>query len=248
MSNHRQAVEDLTDCANHITVSIRDNSQKVEYLIDSRVCCNSTLQASIGLMRSNINGLRNDFEKAASALIEVDPYNWSCRPGAKTTANVSSIDFSSGRGTSGVDLRWHTRKELMALEPEQRDELVSWQKTPEGKTTLAKSREKHSKRKGDPKTKDGKDDPKKRKQWLNKFVKSPKGLKHVMFVLAKEEIPNAAFIASLQAAQSAALIPPAATTLTPVPPAAASINSLNARFPSSTTKVTLNSILKKSNN
>ena len=250
VSNHRQAVEDPSDCASHITVSIPDDSQKVEYLIDSIVCHDSTLQASIGLIRSDVNNMRTDFERAASTLIEVDPYKRGSRPGAKTTANVSAIDFSSGRGSSGVDLRWHTPKEFMALEPEQRDELVTWQKTPEGKTTLSKSREKHGKRKGNPKDKGGKDDPKKRKQWLNKFVKSPTGLKHVMSVLAKEEIPNAAFIASLQAAQSATPIQAAGTTPNPVAPLAptATINSITARFPASATKVTLNSILKKSNN
>ena len=69
-----------------------------------------------------------------------------------------------------------------------------------------------------------------------------------MSVLAKEEIPNAAFIASLQAAQSATPIQAAGTTPNPVAPPAptATINSITARFPGSATKVTLNSILKKS--
>jgi len=126
ISNHHQAAEDLNDCAAHITVSIPDDSLRVEYLIDSINCHDSTLQASIGLIRSNVNNMRNDFERSASTLIEVDPYNWARRPGAKATAaNVYAIDFSRGRGNTGVDLRWHTPKEFMTLQPNQRDEYVA---------------------------------------------------------------------------------------------------------------------------
>ena len=87
--------------------------------------------------------MRNDFEKnTASALIEVDPYVRGRRPNTnKSSAQISVIDFDSGRGDSGVDLRWHMPAEFKALSHEQRDDLVSWQKTPEGKATLAKSRE-----------------------------------------------------------------------------------------------------------
>ena len=78
--NHRQAVDDLKDCANHITVAVPDQSQRVEYLIDSISSNDTALQAAIGLVRANTNNMRNDFEQvAASALIEVDPYRKSQR-------------------------------------------------------------------------------------------------------------------------------------------------------------------------
>ena len=49
--------------------------------------------------------MRNDFEAAASALIEVDPYRRSNKTGGNPrTATVSAIDFSAGRGNTGVDL------------------------------------------------------------------------------------------------------------------------------------------------
>ena len=74
VSNHRQAVDDIKECSNHITVVVPDQSQRVEYLIDSIVCSDNTLQASLGLVRANTNKMRSDFELAASTLIEVDPY------------------------------------------------------------------------------------------------------------------------------------------------------------------------------
>jgi hypothetical protein len=124
-------------------VSIAGEPQRVEWLLDSINSQDPTLQAIIGLIRSDVNNMRNDFEKAASALIEVDPYVRGRRPNTnKSSAQISAIDFGSGRGDSGrVDLRWHMPAEFKALSHEQRDDLVSWQKTPEGKATLAKSRE-----------------------------------------------------------------------------------------------------------
>ena len=73
VSNHRSAADELCECSTHVTVSVPDPSQRVEYLIDSITCSDNTLQATIGLVCANTNNMRNDFEAAASALIEVDP-------------------------------------------------------------------------------------------------------------------------------------------------------------------------------
>ena len=132
VSNHRQAVDDLRECSDHITVSVPDEPQRVEYLIDSIACQDNTLQAAIGLIRANTNNMRSDFESAASALIEVDPYKRSQRNTPVRTANVSAIDFAAGRGQTGVDLRWYPRREFLSLSKEQKDELTAWQKTDKG--------------------------------------------------------------------------------------------------------------------
>ena len=121
VSNHRAAIDDLNECANHITVSVPDQSQHVEYLIDSIACNDNTLQAAIGLVRANTNNMRHDFEAAASALIEVDPFKRGNKSGGtQRTANISAIDFSAGRGSTGVDLRWYPNKEFKKLPEEQK--------------------------------------------------------------------------------------------------------------------------------
>lgn len=74
VSKHHQAFDDLNDCSNHITVTAPDAAQRVEYLIDSIVCPDRTLQVAIGLIQSNVNNMHEDFELAANALIEVDIY------------------------------------------------------------------------------------------------------------------------------------------------------------------------------
>ena len=138
-SKHRQAVDDISECSNHITVVVPDESQRVEYLVDSINCSDTTLQATLGLIRANTNGMRTDFEVASSALIEVDPYRRSQKnPQGQQRGgdNISAIDFNAGRGSSGVDLRWHHPKEFKALPNDQKDELVTWQKSQEGKKIL----------------------------------------------------------------------------------------------------------------
>ena len=79
VSNHRQAYDDLMECSTHITVHVSSDPQRVEYLIDSIISKDSTLQASIGLVRANTNNMRNNFEGVANILIEIDPYRRSKR-------------------------------------------------------------------------------------------------------------------------------------------------------------------------
>ena len=250
VSNHRQAVDDLKECSRHITVSVPDPSQRVEYLIDSISCSDNTLQAAIGLVRANTNNMRSDFELAASALIEVDPYRKSLRNAAGRNANISAIDFSAGRGSTGVDLRWHPKSEFMKLNKDQRDELSKWLKTDDGqkhkKGSLAKSNDSW-KRKQEGDATGG--------NWKKKFkkaLKSDKGLKTIMSMMAKEEQSNQSLVSAL----SSTALPPIPTTPIPNPastqaattPSAASATtaqkvSVASAFPA--TNVKLQSILKQ---
>ena len=58
------------------------------------------------------NNMRNDFEGAANILIEIDPYRRSTRTNTRDV-NVSAIDFSAGRGNTGVDLRFHPKHKFL---------------------------------------------------------------------------------------------------------------------------------------
>ena len=276
VSNHRQAVEDLHDCGNHITVSIPDASQRVEFLIDSISCGNTTLQAAIGLIRSNVNNMHSDFESTANSLIEVDPFSCNHHTRTRPNAQVAGIDFSTGCGRTGVDLQWYPPKDFKTLINEQRDELIAWQKTSERQAALTKSKQekdKSSKRKENPSAENDKEVHNKQKKWLSSYIKKPAGLKHVMYVLAKEESGNSAFIATLSllfpppqpVVQSTlhtsmvALPPPPTPAVSaaralpqPVPPVpqqqqlgpTAASSAIVRSFPGSATQVTLNSIFK----
>ena len=124
VSNHRQAYDDLRECSTHITVPVPSDTQRVEYLIGRITSKDSTIQASIGLVRANTNNMRNDVEGAANIPIEIDPY---CRSTSTNTrdANVSAIDFSYGRGNTGVDLRFHPKHNFLELPQDQKYEVTN---------------------------------------------------------------------------------------------------------------------------
>lgn len=132
--------------------------------------------------------MRSNFEKSASALIKVDPYIKSMKKiNNQRTAQNSALDYKAGRGNTGVDLRWHTPSEYSQLTKDQMNELRVWQQTPVGKDVLSKPREEFQKKR---KVEKGKDieTPKKRNEWLNKYVKKASGRAHVMSLIAKINI------------------------------------------------------------
>ena len=100
ISNHRTAVNDLNDCQSHINNQVPDNSQCVEYLIDSISCQDAALQAAIGNICAGTNNMRQNFELAASHMMEVDPYKRVARNNHCNDCNaqVSDARFTAGRG------------------------------------------------------------------------------------------------------------------------------------------------------
>ena len=129
VSSHCQALDYISECSEHITVSIPDQPQRFEYLINLINYADTILQAALCLIRANTNNMMNDFELVSSYVIEVDPYlrSQKLNPNQqKGGAKISSIDFNAGRGVSGVGFRWHHPKEFKALGPDQKDELVLW--------------------------------------------------------------------------------------------------------------------------
>ena len=153
VSKHRKAHQ-IVECSAHISCPTITSEQKVEYLLDSISCNDNTIQATLALIRSNPT-LRGDFEQAASNIIEVDPHRKlkAVTTGKRPAYNISDssmISYGAGRGQSGVDLRWHSKKEFSSLSPDQKDELTKWMKTKEGKqvraAAKAKNKEAHNKR------------------------------------------------------------------------------------------------------
>ena len=240
VSNHRQAVDDLIECQTKIHTQVPDEPQRVEYLLDAITCQDSALQAAIGNIRANTNDMRSQFEVAASHLIEVDPYKRVARGNqGGGGAKVSDARFSAGRGKTGVDLRWHPLKEFMKLSNEQRDELVTWQKSAEGKKTMAGDKKKRGAQ--DNKSSSNNDNWKKK---FKKSLKTPEGLAHVMSVMREEESANAALTATMAPVLSQS--PAAAQQSTATQPAATAgvAASVDAHFQNLATKVKLQSILK----
>ena len=139
MSTHRQCYEELLNCRCKVNVMVPGEEQRVSYLLDSIVNGDGNVTATIGLIKGDLNGMSKSFEKAAAALIDVDPFVKGRHKGGGRTATVSSVDYSAGRGGTGVDLRWHTPQEYRALSKEEKDELHQWTQSDAGKEAINKS-------------------------------------------------------------------------------------------------------------
>ena len=103
----------------HIECTVPGPEQKINFFIDSINYADITLQETSGLIRSNANITKEDFEASSSSFIEGDPFLRSssrcCR-----NADVQTVDFKAGSGSSGVELRWHLKDELRKLSKEQK--------------------------------------------------------------------------------------------------------------------------------
>ena len=248
VSNHRTAIDDLRECATHIGNAVPNTPQRVEYILESISSQDNSLQAAMGNIRADTNGLRSDFEGATSHLIEVDPYNRSIKPTKDRNPKISGTALG-GRGNTGVDLRWHTRKEFRELASEQKDELTEWQTSNSDRAAIKKQRlQENKKRKGQNENSD-----KDNGSWKKKFkkaIKTKSGLAHVMAAMVQEEHDNASIVSAIQPVLPPA--PPAIPMQAPTIAAAtqqsaatsATISHLAAAFPALSTKVQLNSILK----
>ena len=126
VSNNQTDIENLCDCATHIGNAIPNTPQMEKILLESITSQYNALQAAMGNIRSNNNGLRSDSEGASSHLIEVDPYRRSTKydPTKPNPVKVSAVMFAV-RGKTRVDLRWNTSQEFRDISSDQKDELTS---------------------------------------------------------------------------------------------------------------------------
>jgi hypothetical protein len=146
IAQHRNAFVSMQAAAEHVTYQLPNEHSRVGFLIDAIQCNDAGLQAGMASIKSDktVDGLRNNFEAAATHLLPYDPVQKkrSDHAGGKrasadisdtTTgeeANVSSFGTKKGIGSSGVSLRFHTRAEYDKLPVDQKEELRAWRRSP----------------------------------------------------------------------------------------------------------------------
>ena len=132
-------------------------------------------------MLTNTNNMRHNFEAAASTLIEVDPYKRDRKLpyDLGIQANISDVDFSGGRVSSGVDICCHHTKYFKKLYKYQKDELADWMHSIDINKLIKASRKaaRTDKRKGSGSGKEGDKKPEVGGNWKNKskqVMKTPR--------------------------------------------------------------------------
>ena len=138
----------MQQCAEHIAYQLPNELTRVGYLLEGIQCPDPGLQAAMVSMRTDdgANGMRSDFERAATHLLPYDPVmrKWSAgtkRPATNISdtrgtddANASATEVSgvakkdgkASIGKTGVHLQYHTNSEYRELSTAQKRELSEW--------------------------------------------------------------------------------------------------------------------------
>jgi hypothetical protein len=147
IQQHRNAFVSMQAAAEHVPVQLPNEHSRVGYLLDGILCSDAGLQAAMASIKTDqaVGGLRNDFEATATILLPYDPVqkkrgdNAGGKRGpaeiSDTTgeeADISAFGAKTGKGSSGVPLRYHTSAEYELLTKAQTDELREWRKGQKG--------------------------------------------------------------------------------------------------------------------
>jgi hypothetical protein len=178
-AKHRHAYISLETCALHVDYQLPNERTRVKYLLDSIRSCNDPgVQARIANIEGDDSpsGKRNQFEDSVTHLLPADPVvennkNRRTNGGGKQPV-IAGVTIQSGKGKSGVDLRWHPMKEYKSLNDDQRDELKSWRNSNEGKASIASSKKKYLDKKRKSGDNDGSNNNSNRRVKFKKMIAS----------------------------------------------------------------------------
>ena len=150
---HRNAYQQMLSASQHVPQQLPNEFSRVGFLLDNIQTSDANLSAAIASIKQNRdpNGSRYNFEEASAILQAADPV--ASRQSTKRTSaqissaetedetlNVSGATMKKGVGKTGVQLRYHKDSEFRALSKAQKNELIAWRQTPEGKTAVANER------------------------------------------------------------------------------------------------------------
>ena len=137
---HRAAFTSLEEAALHINFQLPTEHTRVGYLLDNITSLDPDLRAALANVRANTNNMRDDFEATVSYILPVCPFakHRSNNPRNGREAEISDATLLGRQHSkSGVDFRWHSKKEYAKLSKAQKQELYQWQQTKDGKKVLA---------------------------------------------------------------------------------------------------------------
>lgn len=129
---HRQAFISMVQCADHVSFQVPNERTRVKHMIDNIQCADPELLSLLALVKNN-DDLMSDFEAAATMILPACPVARRVKQTGKGngSASIGSLEtvLKEGRGTSGVEFRWHDKTEYSKLNEEQKVELREWRKS-----------------------------------------------------------------------------------------------------------------------
>ena len=128
---HRTGFVNLTEAAVHVPYQVPNERTRVTHLLDSLKCQDAEFLASVTSVKLDDKGMRENFETAVAFIAPACPVSKKTgKSKSKNNAEIASAGFNptlkTGKGKTGVELRWFPRKEYQELKPAQKDELREW--------------------------------------------------------------------------------------------------------------------------
>ena len=155
LSRFRQHFVSIQLCAQHVTVAVPTPHSLVGYLLDNIECSDADVKAALAAIKldDGVDGMRNDFERAAAFLLPVDPVAKKSkmkkkRGIAQLSSTVADDDskkrkkvswkkgkptWKKARGKTGVELRYYKPSEWRKLTQGQMAELKTLRQEADGK-------------------------------------------------------------------------------------------------------------------
>ena len=148
MGAQRKTWISMQECADHVPVDVPNERARVTYLMDSIKTTDPTVLAALAAIRQDKLDKRVNFENSFAYLVPVctvaakaakktkvsfDVNVSGAAGGIKSPGGLGGGNPSPGKGESGVSLRYHTHKEFLDLNKDQRNELSEWMKANGGK-------------------------------------------------------------------------------------------------------------------
>ena len=141
---HRAAYVALEEASQHVNFQLPNEHTRVGYILDNIESQDSDLKARLASIHANTNGMRDNFEAAVTWLLPTCPYAKYAkgRKDSGPRAEISEVTLQKESKT-GVDLRWHTKKEYQKLSKAQKAELYEWQQTKQGQKAKDNAKKKN---------------------------------------------------------------------------------------------------------
>ena len=145
ISRHRVAFSrmEVASRQGKVTFALPDETTRVRHFITSMEDCKD--QKLISRIENVLcddlpEGKNNNFDACVQHLLPACPvyarrkkHNNSNDNEGNKNISVSSVNLKQGKGSTGVDLRWHKADEYRKLSNTQKDELRKWNQTDAGK-------------------------------------------------------------------------------------------------------------------
>ena len=142
-AQHRAAYVSMVQCAEHVDYQLPNGHSRVGYLLDAIETSDPRLQAAMESVRSDTGptGMSSDFEAAVAHLLPSCPVARKKAANKRPSNQISSVETENGdskavvgafggkvgKGSkTGVQLRYHTKKEYSTLSQEEKEELSEW--------------------------------------------------------------------------------------------------------------------------